>query len=83
MSIPESRMSFSVEGKVAVATGGGTGIGRDIALELAKNGADVAVSGRRTAPLEEVAEEIKALGKRSITGSTDISMKSDVDELAA
>ena len=76
-------MSFSVEGKVAVVTGGGTGIGRDIALELAKNGADVAVSGRRTAPLEEVAEEIKALGKRSITVSTDISMKSDVDELAA
>jgi len=76
-------MSFSVEGKVAVVTGGGTGIGKDIALELAKNGADVAVSGRRTGPLEEVAEEIRELGKRSITISTDISRKSDVDELAA
>ena len=83
MSTPESRMSFSVAGKVAVVTGGGTGIGRGIALELARNGADVAIGGRRQGPLDEVAEEIRALGRRSIGVPTDVSKKGDVENLAA
>ncbi|MFC2022041.1 SDR family NAD(P)-dependent oxidoreductase [Chloroflexota bacterium] len=73
--------NFSLEGKVAIVTGGGTGIGRGIALEFAKAGVDVVVSSRRLAVLEEAAGEIRALGKRSLAVQADISRKSDMDNL--
>ncbi len=81
MNIPISNTSLSLEGKVAIITGGGTGIGRAIALEFARAGADVCVAGRRLAPLEEVAKEIKALDRRSLAVQTDVSRKTDVDNL--
>ena len=68
----------SLEKKVAIVTGGGTGIGRSIALEFAKEGASVVICGRRKTNLEKVAEEIKALGKRSLAVVTDVSVKSQV-----
>jgi len=68
----------SLEKKVAIVTGGGTGIGRSIALEFAKEGASVVICGRRETNLEKVAEEIKALGKRSLAIVTDVSVKSQV-----
>ncbi len=77
MSIP----SFSLAGKVAIVTGGGSGIGRGIALQFAKADADVVVAGRRLSVLKNVAEEIKALGRRSLSVQTDVSHKVDVDKL--
>ena len=71
----------SLENKVAIVTGGGTGIGRGIALEFAKAGADVVVASRRLSVLEKVSEEVTALGKRSLAVQTDISRKTDVDNL--
>ncbi len=68
----------SLEKKVAIVTGGGTGIGRSITLEFAKEGANVVICGRRETNLEKVAEEIKALGKRSLAVVTDVSVKSQV-----
>ncbi len=68
----------SLEKKVAIVTGGGTGIGRSIALEFAKEGANVVICGRSETNLEKVAEEIKALGKRSLAVVTDVSVKSQV-----
>lgn len=57
---------FSLEGKVALITGGSRGIGRAIALVFADAGADVAISARKLPDLEEVAKEIKAKGRKGL-----------------
>ena len=49
-------------GSVAIVTGGGTGIGRATALELARTGAKVAICGRRPEPLDDVRGELEAAG---------------------
>lgn len=69
----ERRDLFRLDGRVAVVTGGGTGIGRGSALVLAEHGADVVLAGRRPGPLEETAKEIKALGRRALAVPTDVS----------
>src|SRR5438128_10567683 len=51
-----------LSGRVALVTGGGTGLGRASALELARCGAAVTIIGRRSEVLEDAAEEIAALG---------------------
>ncbi|MGC9325002.1 MAG: SDR family NAD(P)-dependent oxidoreductase [Desulfomonilia bacterium] len=57
---------LSLEGKVALVTGGSRGIGKAIALQLADAGADVVVASRKQADLDAVAEEIRALGRKSL-----------------
>lgn len=59
-------------GLVVWVTGGGTGIGRALALEFASKGADVAISGRRKERLEEVAAEVRQLGRRALTLACDV-----------
>ena len=58
--------TFSLEGKVAIVTGGSRGIGRSIALGLAEHGADVAVVARKPDSLEEAVKAVEALGRRAI-----------------
>lgn len=65
------------EGKVAWITGGGTGIGRALALRFAEEGGDVAVSGRRLDRLEEVAQAVRDMGRRALILQCDV-----VDERA-
>ena len=52
------KSNFSLTNQVAIVTGGGTGIGRSIALEFAEFGADVVVSSRKLENLERVADEV-------------------------
>ena len=72
---------FSLEGKVALITGGSRGIGRAIALALADAGADVAMSSRKLPALEEVAEEIKGKGRKSMALACHIAKPEDSQSL--
>ena len=63
---------FRLDGEVAVVTGAGTGIGRGIALGLASAGADIVVAARRLPVIEEVAAEIRAMGRRALAIPTDV-----------
>lgn len=63
---------FSLEGKVAIVTGGSRGIGRAIALGLAEHGADVAIAARKPEPLAEALSATEALGRRAIAVPTNV-----------
>src|SRR5256885_7797434 len=65
-------------GKVAVVTGGGSGIGRGIVLALAREGADVAIPDIQVINAEKVAEELKGLGRKSLAMKTDVTSSADV-----
>lgn len=64
---------FDLTGRVALITGGGTGIGRASAIVLAQHGADVVLAGRRQEPLEQTAAEIRDLGRRAVAVPSDVS----------
>jgi NAD(P)-dependent dehydrogenase (short-subunit alcohol dehydrogenase family) len=63
---------FDLTGKVGIVTGGAGGIGKALALGLARHGADVVVTSRTLSKLEPVAAEIKAMGKKSLAVASDV-----------
>jgi 2-hydroxycyclohexanecarboxyl-CoA dehydrogenase len=77
--MPELRL----DGCIALVTGAGQGIGRGIALALAKEGAKVALAGRTIAKCEAVAAELKAFGAEVVPLACDVSVRSDVDRAVA
>lgn len=74
---------LSLEGKVAIVTGAGRGIGRGIAVAFAQAGADVAVASRTVEELESVAQEVRALGRRALVVPTDVSEEAAVRALVS
>lgn len=71
---------FDLSGRVAVVIGGTSGIGRAMALGLAEAGADVVASGRRVSMVEETAEAIEAIGRRTTRLTVDVSSRDLVGE---
>jgi len=69
---------MSLDGKVAIVTGGGQGLGRAIALVLSRRGVRVAVTGRTPATLEAVVDEIASSGGEAIAVAGDVGSRTDV-----
>ena len=65
-------MSFDLSGRTALVTGASRGIGRALALGLAEAGADLALSARDEASLQQVAKEAEALGRKAIVLPADV-----------
>jgi NAD(P)-dependent dehydrogenase (short-subunit alcohol dehydrogenase family) len=74
-------MTRELEGKIALVTGGTSGIGRDTAILFAKAGAKVVVAGRREPEGHETTELIRAAGGEGLFVKTDVSKASEVDTL--
>lgn len=71
-------MSKHFENKFVWITGGGTGIGKAMALEFARQGASIAISGRRENVLEEACAEIEATGARALAVPCDVTVEDQV-----
>ncbi len=76
-------MSPSFEQQVALVSGGGSGIGKEIARALANAGAAVAISGRRPEVLEAAVDELAAHGARVIAVAGDVALAADADRMVA
>jgi len=68
-----------LSGKIALITGGGTGIGKAIALKLAQNGAKVAIASRSAAKVERAADELKNLSLPVLPLAMDVRSRADVE----
>ncbi len=71
-----------LDGKVALVTGGARGIGREIALLFAKEGADIAICDVNRETAAATAKEIEGLGRRALSFETDVTVFKQVEEMA-
>ena len=75
-------MDFGLQGKYALIAGGGRGIGKAIALDLAREGVDVAIASRTQAQLQQTAREIEdQTGRRAISLVVDVTKRDQVDRM--
>ena len=76
-----SRECFRLDGKKALVTGGGQGLGKAFARTLAEAGADVAISDIRGETASNAAEDVRALGRQALAIRADISRMDDVTQM--
>ncbi len=69
---------MSINGKIALVTGAGQGIGRAIALRLANDGADIALVDLKAEKMKAVADEVRAVGRKATTFQADVSKRDEV-----
>ena len=69
---------YNIEGKVAIVTGAGQGIGKAIALTLAEAGVDITVLARTKGKIEQTAEEVRQLGQKALAIPTDVAQEAQV-----
>lgn len=74
---------FNLEGKLAVVTGGTSGIGRALSIGLADAGADVVATARRQQQVDETAAEIEARGKKTLRVASDVGDRESLEKLLA
>ena len=74
---------FSLEGKVAIVTGGSRGIGRSIAVGLAEHGADVALAARKPEALAEAVAAVEATGRRALAVPTNVRRAEELQALVS
>lgn len=74
---------MSTSAKIALVTGAGTGVGRAVALALAKAGYSLVLAGRRKEMLDKVATEINAVGSQALAVPTDVSKRESIQALFA
>jgi NAD(P)-dependent dehydrogenase (short-subunit alcohol dehydrogenase family) len=72
---------FRLEGKTAIVTGGGRGLGKAMAVALSQVGADVVVTARTTDEIQQTASEIERMGRRGLPIRADVSLSGEVDSL--
>jgi 3-oxoacyl-[acyl-carrier protein] reductase len=72
---------LKLAGKVALVTGAAQGIGKAVALLLARNGADIAVSDINLEKAEETAKEVQTLGRKALATKVDVATLSDVEKM--
>ena len=70
---------INLQDKVAIITGGGRGIGREIALVMAEYGADIVIVSRSTDELNKTSDEIKSIGGNSLALTIDVTQSGQVD----
>ena len=73
--------ALDLDGKVAVVVGGSSGIGKTIAVGLAQGGADVVASARRIELVKALADEIEALGRKSLRVTCDVADRQSLEDL--
>lgn len=69
---PITRYAGALEGSVAIVTGASSGIGRAVAVALARSGADVTLTGRRADQLEDTAALVRSAGQRALVAQADV-----------
>src|SRR2546428_10283362 len=74
-------MTASLDGRVAIVTGAAKGMGAEICLALAREGAHLALAGRERAPLETLARDVEKLGRKVLVEPTDVTDEAAVQRL--